>query len=105
MRPLTCAAEGCTNPVEYDPLNPLKKFCSRQCGTRTRVRLLRERRRRAGGGPNGGGGRKQRRLFPRPLLTKPPKSVPVAEPTLFETDLLATLGGAVEYRGEDYPRP
>lgn len=61
-----------------------------------RVRRLRERK-RYGGGDDGGGGGRQRRLFPKPALAKPPKPVPVAEPTLFGSDLLATLGGAVEY--------
>lgn len=69
--------------------------------------MRRYRARKRGGGDDGGGGR-QRRLFPRPMLAKakPPKAAPVVEPTLFEADLLATLGGAVEYRaGEDSPRP
>jgi hypothetical protein len=97
MRLLTCAADDCTETFEFDPVNPLKKFHSVQCQTRTRLRRWRKSK-RCGGGDGGGGG-KQRRLFARPVLAKakPPKHAPVAEPTLFETELHATFGGAVEY--------
>ncbi len=67
---------------------------TRECANVLRVRRCRARKRFGG---DDGGGTRQRRLFPKPLLTKPPKPVPVVEPTLFETDLLASFGGAAEY--------
>lgn len=101
MNRLTCAADDCIETFDFNPVNPLKKFHSVQCGTRTRVRLKRARDRQKFG-PDGGGGGKQRRLFPKPMLAKakPPKPVPVAEPTLFESDLLAAFGGEAAY-GQD----
>ncbi len=68
------------------------------------LRMRRYRARKRGGGDDGGGGR-QRRLFPKPLLAKPPKAAPVAEPTLFETDVQATLAGAVEHMQDGSLRP
>jgi hypothetical protein len=87
MSTRTCAAANCIATFELDPLNPVKKFCSPQCATRTRVARKRARDRANGGGDNGGGG-KQRRLLPRPLLVKakPPKSAPAPEPSLFGQD-------------------
>lgn len=97
MSLLTCAAAGCTETFQFNPINPCKKFCSLQCGIRTRVARKRKRDKLGGGGDGGGG--KQRRLFSRPMLaeSKPPKPAPVAEPTLFENDLLHTFGGPIEY--------
>lgn len=83
--------------AKFEPLVEWQVCCTPEHGVVLRMRRYRERK-RCGGGDDGGGGR-QRRLFPKPLLTKgkPPRPVPVAEPTLFETDLLASFGGAVEY--------
>jgi hypothetical protein len=84
---------------KFEPIVAWQEVCSERCGNRRRQRHFRERKRYGGGGPGGGGGR-QRRLFPKPVLAKPPRAEPVPAPTLFENDLLASLGGAVEY-GED----
>jgi hypothetical protein len=98
MKQLACAADDCL--ARFDPYSIDQIYCSPQCAVRMRVRRCRARK-RAGGGDDGGGGR-QRRLFPKPVLAKPPKRVP--EPVLFPDDaggiLLATFGGAVEY-GQD----
>lgn len=104
MKPLICAADGCQ--TRFEPYSIEQVYCSPRCRIRMNVRALRNRR-KYGGGDDGGGG-KQRRLFPKPMLAKgkPPRPTPVVEPTLFEGDLLATIGGSVEYReGEDCPRP
>lgn len=95
MKQLTCAADGCQ--TRFEPYSIDQVYCSPKCAVRMRVRRYRERK-RCGGGDDGGGG-KQRRLFPRPMLAKakPPKPAPVAEPTLFEADLQASLGGAAVY--------
>jgi hypothetical protein len=106
MRLLTCAAKGCTETFEFDPVNPLKKFHSLQCGIRTRVARKRKRD-KLGGGDDGGG--RQRRLLPKPLMVKakPVRRVEAPQPTLFERerDLLVSLGGAEEYLEDGTQRP
>jgi CGNR zinc finger len=94
MSTRTCAADDCK--MRFEPYSIDQLYCSPQCGNRMRVRRCRSKKRY--GGDDGGGGR-QRRLFPKPALVKgkPPKHTPVATPNLFETDLLATFGGGVEY--------
>lgn len=92
--------------LKFDPIVEWQVCDTQKCATVLRVRRFRARK-RFGGDDDGGGG-KQRRLFPKPMLAKgkPPRPTPVVEPTLFEGDLLATIGGSVEYReGEDSPRP
>jgi hypothetical protein len=86
---------------KFDPIVDWQVCCTPDHAVVLRMRRYRARR-RAGGGDDGGGGTRQRRLFPKPLLvkTKPPRPAQVHEPTLFETDLLATFGGAVEYAGD-----
>jgi hypothetical protein len=86
--------------TKFEPVVEWQVCDTRKCTNVLNVRRFRARKRC--GGDDGGGGR-QRRLFPKPLLTKakPPKAAPVAEPTLFETELHATLGGAVEYSQDE----
>jgi hypothetical protein len=85
--------------TKFDPTVDWQVCDTPRCTAVLKMRRYRQRK-RCGGGDDGGGG-KQRRLFPKPLLTKakPPKAAPVAEPTLFEADLLASFGGAVEFGG------
>jgi CGNR zinc finger len=92
----TCAANKCTE--RFEPFSIEQIYCSHRCAVRMAVRAHRARKRFGGGDPDGGG-RRQRTLFPKPALvkSKPPKPTPVPQPVLFETDLLATHGGAVEY--------
>jgi hypothetical protein len=96
----TCAADNCKK--RFEPYSIDQVYCSHRCGTRMRVRMFRHRN-RYGGDDDGGGGR-QRRLFPKPLLAKAKPPLSERRPkqdALFpanQTDLLATLGGAVEYR-------
>lgn len=71
---LTCAASDCEE--SFYPVVPNQKFCCSACGNRERVRQCRDRHRKrggnGGGGDDGGGG------------------------------LFATIGGAVEYGGNDF---
>lgn len=96
-----------TCPVCQTKFDPVVEW--QVCDTPRCTAVLKMRRYRARkkfGGDDGGGGGRQRRLFPKPMLVKPAKLVPVPQPALFETDLLATIGGSVEYKGgEDSPRP
>jgi hypothetical protein len=87
--------------AKFDPIVEWQVCDTRKCTNVLGVRRFRARK-RSGGGDDGGG--RQRRLFAKPVLVKakPPKSAPVAEPTLFETDLLATFGGAAEYLGDGF---
>lgn len=103
MKRLLCAADDCQTP--FDPYSIDQVYCSPQCAVRMRVRRYRERK-RCGGGDDGGG-KRQRMLFPKTLpKAKPPKTAPVAEPTLFGADMLASIADSVTYReGEDSPRP
>jgi hypothetical protein len=92
----TCAANDCK--TRFEPYSIDQVYCSSRCRIRMGVRAHRNRL-KCGGGDDGGPGGRQRALFPKPALvkSKPPKPTPVPQPVLFETDLLATHGGAVEY--------
>jgi hypothetical protein len=98
-----CAADKCNN--RFEPYSIDQIYCSPRCRTRMGVRAFRNRLKH-GGDDDGGGGR-QRRLFPKPALlkAKPPKAAPVAEPTLFETDLLAQAWQGRRVRAKRVPRP
>lgn len=88
-------------PICEDPFEPVCEWqvcCSPKCTNVRNVRAYRHRQRYGSGGDDGGPGR-QRRLFPHTAAAKAKaaKPEPVAEPMLFETDIHATLAGAVEY--------
>jgi|SRR5579864_4880987 len=82
--------------VKFNPVVEWQVCDTERCSSALRMRRFRERK-RCGGGDDGGGGGRQRQLFPKPVLAKPPKVEPAPAPTLFENDLLASFGGAVEY--------
>ena len=97
MKLLTCAALGCQETFEFDPVNPLKKYHSLKCGDRMRQWHKRHSNRPVTGGPGGGGKRRQMALFSKP--PKPAKRGRIPEPVLFPDDggasLVASFGGAV----------
>lgn len=88
--------------AKFEPVVEWQVCDTPRCTAVQKMRRFRARKRH--GGDDGGGGR-QRRLFPKPILAKPPKAAPVAEPTLFETEVQATFAGAVEYALDGASRP
>ena len=84
--------------TKFDPTVDWQVCDTPRCTAVLKMRRYRARK-RCGGGDDGGGGSRQRALFAKTAhaKAKPPKPAPVPAPTLFETDLLATFGGAVEY--------
>jgi hypothetical protein len=93
--------------VKFEPTVIWQICDTPKCATVLRVRRFRARKRFGGDDGGGGGGGRQRRLFPKPVLVKPAKPVPMPEPTLFEieTELHATYGGAVEVGRDGSERP
>ena len=88
--------------TKFDPIVEWQVCDTRKCTNVLNVRRFRARKRNGGddgGGPHGR--RAQLGLFPKPPA-KAPKLAPVPEPMLFPTSdgsaLVATFGGAAEYR-------
>jgi hypothetical protein len=90
---------------KFAPIVAWQECDTERCGNTLRQRRFREKK-RCGGGDNGGGGGRRRRL-PFPKLVKPPKSVPLPEPTLFDDGggILASVGGAALYHGDSPDSP
>lgn len=86
--------------TKFDPTCEWQVCDTRSCANVLRVRRFRQRKRFGGddGGPGGG----QRMLFPKTAVAKAKhaKAAPVPEPTLFEAEMHATFGGAIEFYGD-----